>query len=106
VRGVCFGQIDPDIVARWGRKIAQQSHGRQRFRRPPGTRERFGKADAVVDVVREEAEQRAVAIDRFDPVLGHLVVAPLHQQPVFARESLRQLHCPCSVFLRLPVVPE
>ena len=39
-------------------------------------------------------------------MLGHLVVAALHQQPVFARESLRQLHCPCSVFLRSPVVTQ
>jgi hypothetical protein len=79
-----FREVDPRVFGGEGRP--QRGDGRQGVLRPAGPRLRAGELQSVVEVVREEREDRAVDLDGALPLVAHRAVTALDQQARLAAE--------------------
>ena len=73
------------------RQGAQRRHGGERVGGRARGRLRSGQAQAVLGVVREEAPERAIDVERARPVLLCVVQLALHRQPLFASQARRRV---------------
>ena len=103
---VRFLEIDARIVS--GRR-GQRPQGIQRRERifAPRSQALGGdEAQAVLEAVRQEVEQRSIRVDRLGPVGARLVVAALHPEMIRAREACRAVDGGLGLFARLRVIPK
>ncbi len=89
-------EVDPRILSRGGRQLAQRSEGRDRLGAAAALHEALGQLQAVLDLVREEGRESPVGLARLLPVLFRLVETPLDGEPLLAGERLRQFESPAG----------
>src|SRR6185295_2002976 len=84
-------EVDPRVLAARLRQPAERREGLLRLLRPAPGGLGGREAQAMVEIVREGAEERTVDLDRPRPVLGGLGEAPLDRQALLFGQAARQL---------------
>src|SRR5262249_47934258 len=83
-------EVDARVASGGRRPAPERGEGRDRVLAPRSPCLRVGEREAVVEVVREEPDERGVDLDRSIPLLGRDAVLPLDRKLLLAREARRE----------------